>query len=69
MKNRSSSFVTPETADKLNKEVSNTRGAASDEPLKNGQVVITGPAGFTNVQHVIHLAVPVWRGGQHQETS
>lgn len=50
--------------DSLNRELITLHGAA---PLMNGEVFITGPGDFKNVQNIIHIAVPLWRGGNHKE--
>jgi len=64
VKNRSTSAVAPSVVDSLNRELLAQHGA---EPLVNGEVFITGPGDFKNVQHVIHVAIPLWRGGKHRE--
>lgn len=49
--------------DSLNKAVAEKRGVAAKEPLLNGEIIFTGPGNFKNVYQVIHMSVPLWRGG------
>lgn len=49
VRNRSTSFLTPSMIDSLNKAVAEKRGAAAQEPLLNGEVILTGPGNFRNV--------------------
>ncbi|EAR90553.1 macro domain protein (macronuclear) [Tetrahymena thermophila SB210] len=67
VRNRSNSFLTPAMTDSLNKVVAEKRGAAAQEPLLNGEIILTGPGCLRNVQSVFHISVPLWRGGRHRE--
>ncbi|KAL4468570.1 hypothetical protein ABPG74_005073 [Tetrahymena malaccensis] len=67
VRNRSNSFLNAAMTDSLNKIVADKRGAAAQEPLLNGEIILTGPGCLRNVQHVFHISVPLWRGGRHRE--